>query len=239
MSMWSKLAGAADSIGLPGPLGALLRSFESDRAVAAPEGGRSPERSVAFSIALIALSAKLAKADGSVSQDEIEAFGDVLQVPQGEAQNVARVFNLAGQATAGFEGYARQVARMFRDNPAVLEDVLDALFHIAKADGVMHPSECAYLEEVAEIFGFSESEWRRLKTTHLGRAEDDPYVVLGIDPDASDEDVRTAYRRLARDNHPDRMIARGVPPELLEMANAKLAAINGAYARIRAERGLT
>ncbi|MDX5360644.1 MAG: TerB family tellurite resistance protein, partial [Alphaproteobacteria bacterium] len=90
MSMWSKLAGAADSIGLPGPLGALLRSFESDRAVAAPEGGRSPERSVAFSIALIALSAKLAKADGSVSQDEIEAFGDVLQVPQGEAQNVAR-----------------------------------------------------------------------------------------------------------------------------------------------------
>ncbi|MCP1334942.1 TerB family tellurite resistance protein [Futiania mangrovi] len=238
MSMWSKLAGAADSIGLPGPLGDLLRSFDSGRGVSAPHGAHAPERSVAFSIALIALSAKLAKADGSVSQDEIAAFGDVLHVPQGEAGNVARVFNLAGQATAGFEGYARQVARMFRDNPAVLEDVLDALFHIAKADGVMHPSECAYLEEVAEIFGFSEAEWRRLKITHLGRAEDDPYVVLGIDPDASDQDVRTAYRRLARDNHPDRMMARGVPSELIGMANEKLAAINAAHARIRAERGL-
>ena len=189
-------------------------------------------------IALIALSAKMAKADGEVSDSEIRAFEEIFKVPPGEARNVARVYQVAQQDVAGFEAYARQVARIYQDRPAMLEDVLDALFHIAKADGHVHPQELEYLRTVADIFGFSEIEFARIRASHLGQEKGDPYLVLGITPDISDEDLKKAYRRLVRENHPDTLIARGVPRELVTIANEKLAAINVAYGRIAKARGI-
>jgi DnaJ like chaperone protein len=234
MSIWGKIAGAGVGLAVGGPLGALLGAVAGhiviDRALQDSE--------VVFTIALIALSAKMAKADGEVSDSEIRAFEEIFKVPPGEARNVARVYKVAQQDVAGFEAYARQVARIYRDRPAMLEDVLDALFHIAKADGHVHPQELEYLRTVADIFGFSEIEFARIRASHLGQEKGDPYLVLGITPDISDEDLKKAYRRLVRENHPDTLIARGVPRELVTIANEKLAAINVAYGRIAKARGI-
>ncbi|ABS64017.1 heat shock protein DnaJ domain protein [Parvibaculum lavamentivorans DS-1] len=234
MSIWGKIAGAGVGLAVGGPLGALLGAVAGhivvDRALQDSE--------VVFTIALIALSAKMAKADGEVSDAEIRAFEEIFQVPPGEAKNVSRVYKVAQQDVAGFEAYARQVARIYQDRPAVLEDVIDALFHIAKADGHVHVQELEYLRIVADIFGFSEIEFARIRASHLGHEKGDPYLVLGITPGISDEDLKKAYRRLVRENHPDTLIARGVPKELVTIANEKLAAINVAYGKIVAQRGI-
>lgn len=234
MSIWGKIAGAGVGLAVGGPLGALLGAVAGhvviDRALEDSE--------VVFTVALIALSAKMAKADGEVTDSEIRAFEEIFKIPPGEAKNVARVYKVAQQDVAGFEAYARQVARIYRGKPAILEDVMDALFHIAKADGHVHPQELEYLRTVADIFGFSEIEFARIRVSHLGQEKGDPYLVLGITPDISDEDLKKAYRRLVRENHPDMLIARGVPAELVTIANEKLAAINVAYGRIAKARGI-
>lgn len=234
MSIWGKIAGAGVGLAVGGPLGALLGAVAGhvviDRALEDSE--------VVFTVALIALSAKMAKADGEVTDSEVRAFEEIFKIPPGEAKNVARVYKVAQQDVAGFEAYARQVARIYRGKPAILEDVMDALFHIAKADGHVHPQELEYLRTVADIFGFSEIEFARIRASHLGQEKGDPYLVLGITPDISDEELKKAYRRLVRENHPDTLIARGVPAELVTIANEKLAAINVAYDRIVKARGI-
>jgi len=110
------------------------------------------------------------------------------------------------------------------------------LFQIAEADGVFHPGEAAFLERVAEIFGFAPNEFRRIRASHFAPEAADPYVVLGVAYDASEEEVKRTYRLLVRENHPDRMIGRGVPQEFVKLATDKLAAINVAYDKIVAER---
>jgi len=200
-----------------------------------------PDRRVGdadFAMALIGLGAKMAKADGVVSRSEIRAFYEVFRPPPEGRDALDRAFELAMQTTLGFEGYARRLARRFRNNPAILEDVLDGLFHIAKADGAVTRSELDFLESVAEHFGFTALEFRRIRSGHLGADNDDPYVILGIEADISDEDLKRAYRRIASQNHPDRMIARGAPPEAQRLADEKMATINSAYGRILEERGL-
>lgn len=234
MSIWGKIAGAGLGLAVGGPLGALVGAVAGhlviDRALA--------DKEVVFTVALIALSAKMAKADGEVSDAEIRAFEEVMKVPDAEKANVDRVYRIAQQDVAGFQAYAEQVASIFRDNPAMLEDVIDALFHIAKADKYVHPAELEYLRTVADIFGFSEVEFARIRASHLGSDKADPYLILGITPDISSDDLRKAYHRLVRENHPDTLIARGVPKELVSIANEKLATINVAYEKIMTHRGL-
>lgn len=191
-----------------------------------------------FAMALIGLGAKMAKADGQVSRSEIRAFYQVFKPPPEGREALDRAFELAMQTTLGFDGYARRLAKRFRCYPAILEDVLDGLFHVAKADGTVTPDEMEFLSRVADIFGFSEAEFRRIRSAHVEPDEDDPYVILGIDADISDLDLKRAYRRIASQNHPDRMIARGAPPEILRIADEKMAAINAAYGTILHERGL-
>jgi DnaJ like chaperone protein len=186
--------------------------------------------------ALIALGAKMAKADGEVRPEDIAAFDQVFKPTPGSRAMVERFFRLARQTTLGFERYARQVARHFRAQPAALEDVMDGLFHIALADGILTDDERDFLARVADIFGFSEAEFARLIATHAGRDHDDPYLILGIDETISDEGLRKAYRRAAAANHPDRLVARGLPPEMTAMATHKMALINRAYAQIKAQR---
>jgi DnaJ like chaperone protein len=237
MSIWGKIGGAAAGfIFGGGPIGALAGAAVGhmlfDREEAEGEPG------VAFTIAVIGLGAKMAKADGVVTDAEIAVFERIFRVPPGEAANVRRVFNLARQDTAGYEVYAAQIARAFRGNPAVLEDILDGLFEIAKADGVLHPGEQEFLERVAEIFGFAPNEFRRIRASHFGPDRADPYAVLGVDYNASDDEIKRTYRLLVRENHPDSLIARGVPEEFVRLATDKLSAINGAYEKIERERGM-
>jgi DnaJ like chaperone protein len=190
---------------------------------------------VGFTAAVIGLAAKMAKADGVTTEAEIDAAAKVFRPPPGEEEHFRRAFMLAQQTVLGFESYARQIGRKYRARPCLLEDVLDGLFHIALADGVVTRSELDYLAEVANHFGFSELEFRRIKATNLGPEAGDPYAVLGLLPGAGMEEVRQAWRRLAAENHPDRMLQRGAPGEFVEIAREKTAAINAAYAQIRDE----
>lgn len=239
MSIWGKLGGAAAGFLLGGgPIGAIAGAFAGHMLFDRDAAGEGGEPGVIFTIAVIALSAKMAKADGTVSIHEVEAFDRIFRVPPSEETNVRRIFDLARQDTAGYEIYAAQIARQLRGNPGLLEDVLDGLFEIAKADGVLHPAELTFLERVADIFGFSPDEFRRIRASHVEPDRADPYTVLGVAYGASEEEIKHTYRLLVRENHPDRLIARGVPEEFLRLANEKLAAINAAYARIMRERRL-
>ena len=174
----------------------------------------------------------MAKADGQVKSVEVAAFREVFHIAPEDEKNAARVFNLARTDVAGFEGYAQQIAAMFSRDKRVLELILDGLFHIALADGVLHPGELEFLQRVAKIFGVSKRAFRSLRARYDPEASPDPYDVLRIGPEASDQEVRDRWRALVRLNHPDRMIAQGVPPEAVRLATARLAAINEAYEEI-------
>jgi DnaJ like chaperone protein len=237
MSIWGKIGGAAAGLALGGPLGALIGVVAGhmmfDRGKSAP----SPQQAqLAFTIGVIALAAKMAKADGVVTEEEVRAFRQVFDVPEDEAGNVARVFDLANRSVEGYEAYARQLAGLFATQPDILEDVIDGLFHIAKADGAVHERELEYLENVAAIFGFSEADFARISARHIRPIGEDPYVILGVERSASDDEIKSAYRKLVAENHPDRAMARGLPEEFVKIATDKLAKINSAYERIEKER---
>ncbi len=222
MSIWARIAETLASIGES--VGAFLQSIVS-------RDPTPPEKSVAFTIGMIGLGAKMAKADGVVTEDEIRAFKQVFHIPDGELATVARVFNLAKQDVAGYETYARQIAKLFDARAEVLEDVLDGLFHIAKADNAFHPGEHGFLRRVADIFGFSEADFARIRARHVD-VPDDPFLILGLPRDAAPDAVRKRYRELVREHHPDRHIAAGVPEEMVELATERLQKINEAYERI-------
>lgn len=254
MSIWGKIVGGATGFAIGGPLGALIgtavghgvdRIAEDAVAIEASANGAADDadgpdhtRKIAFTIGVIALGAKMAKADGRVTRNEVTAFRQVFRVPPGELDNVGRVFNLARRDSAGFEPYARQIARMFHDRPAVLEELLLCLFHIAQADGTMNEAETAFLRAVARIFGLSDAEFERIRAEEAGPDAADPYNILGIERGADDGAVKAAWRRLVREQHPDRLIAQGLPQEFVAVANQKLASVNAAYDRIARERGM-
>lgn len=198
---------------------------------------RMPGEDPQFSAAVTALGAKLAKADGRADGDEYDAFSEVFQ-PDGArgARHVRRMYNLSRQTTRGFESYARQLQKRYARCPQLLEDVLDGLFHIAKSDGAFTAREDDYLGRVAALFGLSPLAFRRIKATHLGAPADDPYVVLDIDPDAPEAEVRAAWKRALSSAHPDRVLSRGLPPEYVEVAEAKSASINAAFDQVMRER---
>ena len=195
---------------------------------------QAPEKSVAFTIGMIALGAKMAKADGVVTDDEVQAFSQVFHVPEKDRPAVERVFNLAKQDVAGFESYALQVAKLFKFKSSVLESVLDGLFHIAKADGVVHENELLYLESVAEIFGFAKVDFSRIRSRHVS-LKDDPYEVLGLEPGIGFAQIKSRYKSLVKELHPDRQIAAGVPAEMVKLATDRLSRINDAYGILEKE----
>lgn len=232
MTVWQKISDFAGAVGDAGGglLGDLAHVFGLERSGA-------PEKDVAFTIGVIALSAKMAKADGIVSRLEVEAFKRIFQSVPGEVANVERMFNLAKQDVAGYEAYADQIAALLKDDRKLLQDVLEGLLHVATADGVLHPKEDEFLADVASRFGFSPSEFRFFRARFV-KDNCNPYDVLRMLPGATDAEVKTQYRKLVSDNHPDKLMGRGVPAEFVEIATRKLAAINAAYDVIAKERGL-
>jgi len=223
MSLWSRISDALAALTSGEPLSAVFEQLRTP-----------PQRTAAFAIAVIALSAKMAKADGLVTRDEVTAFREIFHIPAGEEKNAGRLFNLARQDVAGFEEYATRIGRMFAGSEGTLCDLMEGLFHIAVADGEYHPAEDAFLQRVAQIFGLSDSQFRGLRTRFVPDADPDPYHALGLEPGASFAAARAAWRQMVRESHPDRMIARGVPEEMVKMAEKRLIAINQAFDEIRA-----
>jgi DnaJ like chaperone protein len=193
---------------------------------------------MAFTVAVIVLGAKMAKADGTVSRTEIDAFKTVFRIPPDEIKNVARIFDAARSDARGFEPYARQMAQLFRNEPSILEDLLAGLFHVARADGEINAQELNYLSKVAQHLGLEPGAFERVRSMFIQGDGIDPYGVLGIDAQTSDEDVKKTYRRLIRENHPDILVAKGMPQEFIDVANQRMAAINAAYDQIEKQRGL-
>ena len=221
MSIWTRIADALSALASGEGLSALFDKLRPP-----------PEKSVAFTIAVIALGAKMAKADGEVTRNEVAAFRQVFAIPPGEEANAARVFNLARQDVAGFDAYARKIRAMFHDDSRVLVDLMEGLFHISVADGRWHPQEEAFLRDVANIFGVGDRCFRSLRARFVPDAQPDPYDVLGVDPDATITEARAAWKQAVRDSHPDRMLARGVPAEAVKLAEQRLIAINAAWEEI-------
>ncbi len=232
MSIWTRIADALAALAQGEGLTVV---FDRLRGVQT-----APEKSVAFTIAVIALGAKMAKADGTVTRDEVTAFRRIFAIPAGEEDNAARVFNLARQDVAGFDIYAGKIAAMYRDTDEtlcadsrnILIDLLEGLFQIALADGTFHPREDDFLAEVARIFGLDTPCYRMMRARMVEGAPRDPYDVLGIPVDATIEEARKAWRQAVKDSHPDAMIARGVPAEAVKLAERRLIALNAAWEEI-------
>ncbi len=222
--MWQKLSDLVGSFSQrTGVAGSLANALDPDNWL---PGGRE----AAFTLALIALAAKMAVADGLVTASEERAFRATVEIAAGHEEQVARVFNLAKQDIAGYDAYARKVRRFFSESPETLEHVLDSLFYIATADGMVHEGELDYLKAVSDIFGFDEVRFEQLASQHVQlKAGVDPYMVLGLAPNATPEEIRRVYRLLAAEHHPDRLIARGVPEDLIDVATARMKSINLAY----------
>jgi DnaJ like chaperone protein len=222
MSIWTRITDALSALTAGESLSDVFANLRSP-----------PERSVAFAIAVIALGAKMAKADGQVTRDEVAAFREVFTIPKGEEKNAGRLFNLARTDVAGFEDYAHKIKTMYGDDrTAPFCDLMEGLFHIALADGYYHPDEDAFLNRVAQIFGLPDVQFKRLRAQFVPDADRDPYDVLGVSPNTPMADMRKAWRQLVRDTHPDRMMARGVPQEAVKMAEKRMVAINRAWDEI-------
>lgn len=218
MSIWTRISAALSALAKGESLTEVFDRLRTP-----------PERSVAFAIAVIALGAKMAKADGQVTRDEVTAFREVFQIASGDEAGAARVFNLARTDVAGYREYARRIAGMFAEDPKTLCDLMEGLFHIAMADGFYHPGENRFLEDVAEILGVPDAEFKALRARFVPNAIPDPYTVLGVPRDLDIEEIRRVWRRLVKENHPDSMIARGVPQEAVKLAEKRMIDINRAW----------
>ena len=236
MSIWATLAGTALGLVIGGPLGALAGAAAGGAVDAMRARATNPERRrVAFSIAAIALAAKMASADGNASAAEFATFQRLFHVDPSEAGNARRFYDLAKGSMAGFQAYAIQAADLLGQGSATLEDLLDALWMIAAVDG-FHEAELAFLGEVATILGFDEAAQARIRRRHLAPAADDPWAVLGVEPGADAAALRAAYHALVKRYHPDRALAEGVPSEFIRESELRMADINAAYDRLTGRR---
>ncbi|HQY43478.1 MAG TPA: molecular chaperone DjiA [Paracoccaceae bacterium] len=218
MSIWTRISEALSALTKGEGLAMVFERLKTP-----------PERSVAFTIAVIALGAKMAKADGQVTRDEVTAFRSVFTIAREDEANAARVFNLARQDVAGFDAYARKIAAMFGPGDRVLIDLAEGLFHIALANGELHEAEEIFLRHVIEIFGLSETCYRTLRARFVENDPHDPYDILGVRPDMPMEEIRKAWKQAVRESHPDGMAARGLPEEAIRLAQNRLRDINRAW----------
>ncbi len=257
MAIIGKIVGGVLGFAVGGPLGALLGAVAGhglidrsrSRAVAGGNGAVEADAGVVFALGVIALSAKVAKADGTVTRDEIRTFQRIFPFDADERSRVADLYNEARRSANGFEAYAEQVRGALAGKPELLAEVVDALYAIAAADGELHPAEEDMIARIGAIFGVGGYEMASLRARHAagpgagaGAAGDgrrgaaDAYAVLGLEPGVSDEELRTAHRKLVRTYHPDRLVSKGLPEEFMELANDRLAAINAAYETVTKER---
>jgi len=240
MSIWGIIIGGTAGLALGGPIGGLLGAVAGH----AVESKFSPSRPdpqatkrIAFTVAVIALSAKMAKADGVVTHNEITAFRARVHIPPAEVKQVGRFWDLARKTPNGFEDYATQVTRLFAPRAPILEQLLDLLFHIAQSDGDITAPELNYLAKVADIFGFDQPDFDRLLALHKPDRPS-PYEVLGVPQDIDDQALRNHWKRLVRTHHPDALTADGMPEEFIAASNDRLAKINAAYDAIARKRGV-
>ena len=236
MSIWGSLIGGMIGFSLGGPFGMLLGSILGRKISRSRtnQGFRASAQSQRiFALSLIVLSAKLSKADGQVSREELIAVKDKLKIPENEIDEVGKIFNKAKEETTGYEPYAKQIAQFYRGNINVLEEVINILFYIAESDGKVSSAELDMIENIAKIFGLTQVQFNSIRESRKGSDKLNPYVVLESKPDDDLQSIRKNYLRLSKENHPDLLLSKGVPQEVIDESKNKMRAINSAWDQIQ------
>ena len=235
MSIWGSLIGGMIGFSLGGPFGMLLGSLiggKISRAKGSINNSFAQPQQI-FALSLIVLSAKLSKADGHVSKEELIAVKDKLKIPENELDQVGKIFNKAKNESTGYEPYAQQIAQIYRGNLNVLEEVVNILFYIAEADGNISKSEMNMIQDIAKIFGLNENQFNSLKESRKSSDKLNPYIVLESNPNDDLSDIRKKYIKLSKEHHPDLLLSKGVPNEVIEESKKKMRAINSAWDQIQ------
>ena len=235
MSIWGSLIGGMIGFSLGGPFGMLLGSLiggKISRAKGSINNSFAQPQQI-FALSLIVLSAKLSKADGQVSKEELIAVKDKLKIPENELDQVGKIFNKAKNESTGYEPYAQQIAQIYRGNLNVLEEVVNILFYIAEADGNISQSEMNMIQDIARIFGLNENQFNSLKESRKSSDKLNPYIVLESNPNDDLSDIRKKYLKLSKEHHPDLLLSKGVPNEVIEESKKKMRAINSAWDQIQ------
>ena len=235
MSIWGSLLGGMVGFSFGGPIGALIGSMLGGRLSSSRRGGfrkSFAQQQQIFVISLIILTAKLAKVDGHVSKEELIAVKDKLKIPEHEIDQVGKIFNKAKEDSLGYEPYAQQIAQIYGRNSAVLDEVINILFYIAEADGKVSDSEVNYIKNVSNIFGLNTAQFEGIRETRMGSHKQNPYIILGCNPNDDLQTIRKKYLKLSKEHHPDVLISKGLPKEFVMESEKKLAAINSAYDKI-------
>ena len=236
MSIWGSLIGGMIGLSLGGPFGMLLGSILGGKiSRKRARGGFSAigQSQKIFALSLIVLSAKLSKADGQVSREELIAVKDKLKIPENEIDQVGKIFNQAKEESTGFEPYAQQIAQFYKGNLNVLEEVINILFYIAESDGKVSIEETKMIEKIAYIFGLSELQYNSIKESRKSSDKLNPYMVLESSPNDNLQIIRKRYLKLSKEHHPDLLLSKGVPEEVIEESKKKMRAINSAWDQIQ------
>ena len=236
MSIWGSLIGGMIGFSFGGPFGMLLGSLiggKISRAKSRSSFGSFAQPQQIFALSLIVLSAKLSKADGQVSKEELIAVKDKLKIPDNELDQVGKIFNKAKEESAGYESYAQQIAQIYRGNINVLEEVINILFYIAESDGNISESELKMIEHIAQIFGLTEIQFNSIRESRKSSDKLNPYIVLESNPDDTIEIIRKRYLKLTKEHHPDLLISKGVPQEVIDESKAKMRTINSAWDQVK------
>ena len=235
MTIWGNLVGGFIGFSFAGPIGALIGSIIGGKISSARRGGfrqNFAQSQQIFAISLVILTAKLAKADGKVSKEELIAIKEKLKVPDHEIDQVGKIFNKAKEDSLGYEPYAKQIAQIYQNNPAVLDEVINILFYIAESDGKVSNSELAMIKNIAQIFNLTDIQFEGIKESRKGSDKLNPYIVLGCTSNDDFATIRKRYLQLSKEHHPDALISKGVPEEVIEESKKKMRAINSAFDKI-------
>jgi len=236
MAIWGSLIGGMIGLSLGGPFGMLLGSLiggKISRARSRSGFGTFGQPQQIFALSLIVLSAKLSKADGQISKEELIAVKDKLKIPENEIDQVGKIFNKAKEESSGYEPYAQQISQIYKGNINVLEEVINILFYIAEADGNVSNTELKMIEDIAQIFGLTEIQFNSIKESRKSSDKLNPYVVLESHPDDAIEIIRKRYLKLSKEHHPDLLMSKGVPQEVIDESKAKMRAINSAWDQVQ------
>lgn len=248
MSWLGKIVGGTIGLALGGPLGAIAGAafghfFDKANQVYLDRGGPalSPVEGaqMTFFVATFSMLAKLARADGRITPEEIATIENFMQqelrLSLQSRQVAIRIFEAAKSAPDTFEDYARQFHGAFRGNPQLLEFMLDILMRVGMADGRLSAEEERLIRGAARIFGLGDQRFDQLRQ-RFGGADETAYHILGVAPDASNDEIKHRYRTLVKEFHPDRIAAKGLPEEFTRFAQDKFREIQSAYETIQKER---
>jgi DnaJ like chaperone protein len=259
MSVWGKVIGGGAGMLLGGPLGAVLglalghkidkiRKTDSNNANASGQkiNGNEfsqygeNEKQLAFATGVIVIAAKLSKADGQVTQDEVKKFREVFDFDPKDEVAIGKIFNSAKKSSNGYEVYAKQLLAVFGNQQGLYIEFINSLYKIALADGDLHGNEEKMIKGIAEIFKMPINLVESIKAQFFKGNQQynisDDYKVLLSEPNDSDEEVKKKYYKLAKEYHPDTLVSKGLPDEFLKFANERLSSINEAYDRITQSR---